>query len=62
MAVAFLTVLFDRRARTRYVLRSRLTPLRLMDEPPGLSRRWLPRALLGVAIVTGLIAAAITSS
>ncbi len=33
MAVAFLAVLFERRARTRYVLRNRLTPLRLMDEP-----------------------------
>ncbi len=59
MVVAFVAVFFERRARTRYVIRNRLTPLRVMDEQPGLSHRWLPRALLGAAIVAGLIAVAI---
>jgi len=62
MVVAFVALFLARRARTRYMLRNRLTPLRTTDAQPGPSGRWLPRALLGVAIVAGLIAAAITGS
>jgi len=62
MVLAFVALSLVRRARTRYMLRNRLTPLRIMDVQPGLSGRWLLRALLGVAIVTGLIAVAVTGN
>ena len=45
---------FHRRRRVRYLLRNRLTPLRVpMDEPTPIDG-WLPWGVLGVVVVVAL--------
>lgn len=57
--VAILLVLFaalftHRRRRVRYLLRNRLTPLRVPGEEPTPIDGWLPWGVVGVVVVVAL--------
>lgn len=55
----FAVLFTQRRRRIRYLLRNRLTPLRLLGEEPTPIDHWLPWAIVGLMVVVSLAALAL---
>lgn len=54
LSVLLATLYAHRRRRIRYLLRNRLTPLRVPSEEPTPIDGWLPWGMLGVVVVVAL--------
>ena len=54
LSVLFALLFTHRRRRIRYLLRNRLTPLRVLSDEATPIDRWLPWGIVGVVVVVAL--------